>query len=182
MLDALDLWLLRAIYAGGTSPLWIDVVRLVTFLGSGWMLLGLTPFLFLTRMRSHALTLLVTLAATSGIVASVKAVAGRVRPCHALNWMHALPIAPPTDPSFPSGHAAGSFAFAAFVFAANRSAGLALTAVATLVALSRVALGVHYPSDVAAGALIGAVLGSLAARFVSAVRLLPDADSKVLRQ
>ena len=182
MLDTADLWLIRALYAGGSRPIWIDVVRLITFLGSGWMLLGLVPFLLMTRMRGQALTLLVTLAATSAIVASAKAFAGRVRPCHAHTWLQALPIALPTDPSFPSGHAAGSFAFAAFVFAMHRRAGLALAGVATLVALSRVALGVHYPSDVAAGALLGAALGWAGARALPAVGRLPDADSEAVRQ
>ena len=182
MLDAADLWLMRALYAGGSSANWIDVVRVVTFLGSGWTLLGLVPFLLMTRMRGHTLTLLVTLAATSGIVASAKALAGRVRPCHAYTWLQSLPITLPTDPSFPSGHAAGSFAFATFVFATHRRAGVALAGLATLVALSRVALGVHYPSDVAAGALLGATLGWLGARFLPAVRSLSDADSEAVGQ
>ena len=181
MLDSADLSLMRALYAGGSSAIWIDVVRLFTFLGSGWMLLGLVPLLLTTRMRGQTLTLLVTLAATSGIVASVKALAGRVRPCHAHAWMQELPIALPTDPSFPSGHAAGSFAFAAFVFATHRGAGLALAGVAALIALSRVVLGVHYPSDVAAGAFLGAALGWMGARVLPAVRL-SDADSEAIGQ
>jgi undecaprenyl-diphosphatase len=182
MFESLDLWLLRAMYAGGSDASWLQLVRFVTFLGSGWMLLGLVPLLFLTRMRGQTMTLLVTLAATSGIVASAKALAGRVRPCNALEWAQALPIDFPTDSSFPSGHAAGSFAFAAFVFASHRRAGLAIAAAATLVASSRVALGVHYPSDVAAGALVGAALGWIGARLVATVGGLPDADSEPVRQ
>jgi undecaprenyl-diphosphatase len=180
MFDSADLWLLRAVYAGGSGPIWLDVVLLVTFLGSGWMLLGLVP-LFFTRMRAGATTLLVTLVATSCVVASAKALAGRVRPCHALAFANALPIELPTDPSFPSGHAAGSFAFAAFVFAVHRRAGLAFAGLAILVALSRVALGVHYPSDVVAGAFLGGVFGWMGARRLSAVRLT-DADSQPVRQ
>jgi undecaprenyl-diphosphatase len=181
MLDSTDLWLLRAMYVGGASPIWVDVIRVLTFLGSGWMLLGLVPFLFLTKMRGQAVTLLVTLAVTSAVVASAKAFAGRVRPCHAQAWMQMLPIDLPTDASFPSGHAAGSFAFAAFVFATHRRAGFALAGLATLVALSRVALGVHYPSDVTAGALLGSALGWMGARGLSAVGLA-DADSEAVRQ
>jgi undecaprenyl-diphosphatase len=126
--------------------------------------------------------LLVTLAATSVVVASAKALAGRVRPCHTHAWLHALPIALPTDPSFPSGHAAGSFAFAAFVFTTHRRAGFALSCVALLIALSRVALGVHYPSDVAAGALLGTLLGWAGARCSAAVRPLPDANPEAVGQ
>jgi undecaprenyl-diphosphatase len=180
MFDAADVWLLRAVYAGGSGQGWLDVILGVTFLGSGWMMLALFP-LFFTKMRARALTLIVTLTVTSGIVATAKALGGRVRPCHGLAWMEALPIALPTDPSFPSGHAAGSFAFATFVLATHRRAGMALAALATLVAISRVALGVHYPSDVLAGALLGAALGWSGARLLPAVGLT-DADTEPVRQ
>jgi undecaprenyl-diphosphatase len=59
------------------------------------------------------------------------------------------------DPSFPSDHAAAAFAIAFAVLAFSRPVGRALLAVAAVIALTRVALGVHYPSDVLAGALVG---------------------------
>ena len=60
-----------------------------------------------------------------------------------------------TTLSFPSSHAVTSFA-------AARAFGVPLLwAVALPMALSRVYLGVHYPSDVAAGAALGTALGSL---------------------
>ena len=63
--------------------------------------------------------------------------------------------APSTDPSFPSDHAAVAFAIAFAVLAFSRRAGSVFLAAATLISLSRIALGLHYPSDVLAGALIG---------------------------
>jgi undecaprenyl-diphosphatase len=141
------------------------------------MLFGLLPCFFMPRLRFRAAALLATLAVTSAVVASAKTLAGRVRPYQAFTFAHTVPFELPTDPSFPSGHAAGSFAFAAFIGATNRRAGLVLAGLATLIALSRVALGVHYPSDVAVGALLGGVLGSLGARlFAMRVRsATPDA-------
>jgi membrane-associated phospholipid phosphatase len=59
------------------------------------------------------------------------------------------------DPSFPSDHAAAAFAIAFAVLAFSRRAGAMFLGGATLIALSRVALGMHYPSDVLAGALVG---------------------------
>ena len=67
---------------------------------------------------------------------------------------HAL-AARTTDPSFPSDHAAAAFAIAFAVFAFSRRAGIVFLVGAALIGLSRVALGMHYPSDVLAGALIG---------------------------
>jgi undecaprenyl-diphosphatase len=187
MIESADLWLLRALYAGGSDTGWLDILLVLTFLGSGWMLLGLVPALFSAKMRTPTVTLLLTLAVTSGGVASAKALAGRVRPCNALGWLRALPIELPSDPSFPSGHAAGSFAFAAFVLTSKRRVGVALLSLASLIALSRVALGVHYPSDVMAGALLGAAMGwtggQVSARLsASAAVGLTDADSESIRQ
>jgi undecaprenyl-diphosphatase len=59
------------------------------------------------------------------------------------------------DPGFPSDHATASFAIAVAVLLRNRRWGVALLLLATLLAVSRVALGIHYPSDVLAGAALG---------------------------
>jgi membrane-associated phospholipid phosphatase len=60
-----------------------------------------------------------------------------------------------TDPSFPSDHAAAAFAIAFAVLAFSRRAGALFLVAATAIGLSRIALGMHYPSDVVAGALVG---------------------------
>jgi len=60
-----------------------------------------------------------------------------------------------TDPSFPSDHAAAAFAIAFAVLVFSRWAGALFVVGATLIAVSRIALGMHYPSDVLAGALVG---------------------------
>ena len=61
----------------------------------------------------------------------------------------------PASTSFPSGHAAAGFAFAAAIGRDQPWLGLALRFLAAAVAYSRVHTGVHYPSDAVAGALIG---------------------------
>jgi undecaprenyl-diphosphatase len=66
-----------------------------------------------------------------------------------------LLAAPSPNPSFPSDHAAAAFAIAFAVLAFSRRAGALFLVVATAIGLSRIALGMHYPSDVLAGALVG---------------------------
>ena len=61
------------------------------------------------------------------------------------------------DNSFPSDHTAVAFAVAVAVLAFHRRLGLLLVAVAAGVGLDRVLVGVHYPVDVLAGALVGSV-------------------------
>jgi len=65
----------------------------------------------------------------------------------------------PTSASFPSGHAASGFAFAAAAGWNQPWLGMSLRFLAAAVAYSRVHNGVHYPGDVVVGSLIGAGTG-----------------------
>ena len=87
---------------------------------------------------------------------SIKLAIGRRRPA-----VEDLPhlMATPTGLSFPSSHSASSFAAARAYSRLLPPVGL--YPAAAMMALSRLYLGVHYPSDVAAGAALGTVMGSL---------------------
>ncbi len=74
----------------------------------------------------------------------------------------------PSSTSFPSGHSAAAFAFAAGVGHVIPAAAVPLSAFAALVAYSRVHTGVHYPGDIVAGALVGTVLGRVTSHRLSA--------------
>lgn len=63
--------------------------------------------------------------------------------------------------SFPSGHASFFFALATVVYLYNKKLGAWFLAAAVLISLARVYVGVHYPSDVLAGAIIGILVGLL---------------------
>jgi membrane-associated phospholipid phosphatase len=95
-------------------------------------------------------------AAAYALNAALKLVVGRRRPAGGL-------VPTPTQLSFPSAHAATSFAGARAYARAGGPAG-ALYALALGLALSRLRLGVHHPSDVVAGALLGLIVGGTAPR------------------
>lgn len=78
----------------------------------------------------------------------------RVRP-FVENHLTPLISQGPAEPSFPSGHAAFYFAIAAVIYFYNKKAGIVFLAVAFLMGVARVFVGVHWPSDILAGALIG---------------------------
>jgi undecaprenyl-diphosphatase len=59
------------------------------------------------------------------------------------------------DPGFPSDHATGAFAIAFALVLRDRVLGIVALALALVLSFGRVALGVHYPSDVFAGAVLG---------------------------
>jgi undecaprenyl-diphosphatase len=62
-----------------------------------------------------------------------------------------------TDPSFPSDHATAAFAIAVALLLRTRRVGWIALTMAIVVSVSRIAVGVHYPSDVLGGALIGSL-------------------------
>src|SRR5205823_628254 len=84
-------------------------------------------------------------------------VVGRARPYALTPAAHVL-VDRTSDFSFPSDHATAVGAVAAGLWLANRRFGLVATALALLMAFTRVYVGAHYPGDVIGGLLLGAVV------------------------
>ncbi len=72
-----------------------------------------------------------------------------------------LLVPPSSEPSFPSDHAVAAFAIAFTVAFVGRGLGALFLAAASVVSLSRVAAGLHYPGDVLGGAAIGFLSAAL---------------------
>jgi undecaprenyl-diphosphatase len=75
-----------------------------------------------------------------------------------INHLQIFTATLPTDPAFPSGHAATVFALAVTVWLHDKKVGVIFIAFAALVAYARVAANVHYPIDVIAGSIIGTIV------------------------
>lgn len=101
----------------------------------------------------------VTTFAADAAAFGVKDLTHRTRPFVAHPQIHPLYVV--HSSSFPAGHAATAFAGAVVLsFVVPRAAPL-LLAVAALIGFSRIYVGVHYPTDVLAGAVIGAAVGGI---------------------
>ncbi len=101
----------------------------------------------------------VAAAASAGLAVLVGAVVSdlvdRARPFVAEPGQLHLFIAHSADASFPSDHATASFAIAVAIVLRKRALGIAALVLAAILSVGRVAVGVHYPSDVLAGAVLG---------------------------
>jgi undecaprenyl-diphosphatase len=131
----------------------------------GVLLAGI--FLAQGRWRSMKARHAVVAAALASIVALevahvISSFWDRPRPYEAHPGATHLFVSSSPDPSFPSDHATVAFAIAVSILLRKRRLGLAVLGMAFVVGLSRVVVGVHYPTDV----LAGAVIGSLAALLV----------------
>ena len=133
----------------------------VTSLGDkGWffIVLGVVLFCF-KKTRKMGAAVLLSLAA-GGLIGNVfiKNIVMRDRPC----WIDGsvlLLIHSPEDYSFPSGHTLASFETAVSVFLYNRKWGVPALILAALIALSRLYLFVHFPTDVLSGMALGIFIG-----------------------
>jgi len=123
-----------------------------------WAGLALLWWLGNAFWRAWALTELLSIIGLAVLVLAIKFTIRRRRPEGEWGGMYRS-----TDPhSFPSGHAARAFLIAALAIGMGPVwFAIFLCFWAPLVALARVAMGLHYLSDIAAGAVLGAIAGGV---------------------
>jgi len=167
----LDEALFRALNAAGTNAAMDALMVVITTLGAAFIIVLFAVPLWWRGYREATFDFLLLLGITVVLTEGIKFLVGRPRPCNGVlpnvRTLIGYGCDAEFDPSFPSGHASRAFALAAFVGLRFRwRAGSAASAFAVLVGLSRIYLGVHWPSDVLAGALLGVGL-ALAFEFSS---------------
>ena len=94
-----------------------------------------------------------------GITELIRFFYHRPRPFLVYNDIH--PLISINEYSFPSGHAAFFFALATAIYFYNKRWGAWFFIAAILISISRVIAGIHYPSDIIGGAIIGVAVGYL---------------------
>jgi len=126
---------------------------------AGWFLFGWARGH--ARDRQGALTALAAAAGALLVNQGLSHLWGRDRPFTDHPRVVHLLIGHGADGSFPSDHAAAAFAIAAVLFAVHRRLGAVALLAAALMSVARVYVGVHYPGDVLAGALVGVAVAAL---------------------
>jgi membrane-associated phospholipid phosphatase len=161
----LDIAFRRLSTAANQSRLWLGVATAMALLGG-------------SRGRRAAFEGLLAIGATSASVnLGIKPLAHRPRPVRAEPATFGDRYVPmPKSTSFPSGHAASAFAFAFAISRETPRLAVPIGLLAGAVAHSRVHTGVHYPSDV----VIGSIVGSATAAMVTAsAHRVPSAAARL---
>lgn len=147
------------------APRWVQIWMIAaTRAGDGWLwyFAGLLVLLFGGRERFAALGAGGLAAFLSAVLfQALKRLTGRRRPCSVASHCWAT-LLPPDQFSFPSGHTMTAFAITVAFTQFYPSLAFGLMFCALSIAVSRVVLGMHFLSDVVAGAILGAGLGYLA--------------------
>lgn len=168
-LNNLDGNILLFIQQNMRSSILTPIFKLLSLLGNDgliWLII-IAVLLCFKKSRMIGLTALLSLIICFIINNEViKNLVARPRPFDVIAQLQVL-IARPTDFSFPSGHTASSFAAAgAFYYSGNKKWGVIALILAGAIGFSRLYLGVHYPSDVIIGALLGLLISMIVSRAI----------------
>lgn len=161
----------------------LDKVNIaITTLGNAgciWIVLTIAMLIFCKDKRvgwTSGLALLFSLLVINLVL---KNAVGRARPC----WIDTsvpLLVKNPKDYSFPSGHSSASFASAAAIvqYKAYRKQGVAAVLLASMIAVTRMYVFVHFPTDVLTGCVLGIIEGILAGFIIRAIFRRKDCIDK----
>lgn len=144
-------------------------MKFITFLGDSGMIWIIIALLCLlrpsTRRCGWSMIGALILSLVIGNL-TIKPLVARLRPFQQYPDLTSL-IPPPGEYSFPSGHSSSSFAAAMACFTNHKKAGIPALILAALIAFSRLYVCVHFPTDVLAGSLLGALLGAFSSRITA---------------
>ncbi|HTR82385.1 MAG TPA: phosphatase PAP2 family protein [Bacteroidota bacterium] len=144
------------------NPLFDWLMPFLTDLNKHWETIVIVALLWAWMMirggkngRTAGILLVLAIAASDQLSSAViKHLVGRIRPCHVLQGVRLL-VDCGSGLSFPSSHAVNNFAGATILSHYYRKYRWGWFSIASVIAFSRPYIGVHYPSDILGGAIIG---------------------------
>ena len=155
------------------TPIGDVVVPLITRLGDAgiiWIILTVLLLIIPKTRKTGVIMMAALLVDVLLCNVLIKNLVARTRPFD-VNTAVQLLIAKPQDYSFPSGHTAASFAsVTALYLAGEKKMWKAALVLAVLIALSRLYLYVHYPTDIIGGVIFGSLSGYLGYKIVEQIR------------
>ena len=163
----MDLVIFQTINQFALRWFWLDILAIFFARYLGYILIICLAFFLIKSFKKYwpmiVQAILAMILARLVIVEIVRLFWSRSRP-FVENNINVLLTHSPTS-SFPSGHAAFYFALATAVYFYNKKSGLLFFLAAILISFSRVFVGVHWPSDILAGAVVGIFSGWLVILF-----------------
>jgi len=158
----IDLYIFNLINGLAGKWAWLDYVEMFFAQYFEWFLwIALIIFLLINIKKSWKVFFEAFLAAgiSKFILAEIiRWMWFRPRPFVALNFIPLINQSA-DEASFPSGHASFYFAMSTIVYLYNKKAGIGFYIASCLIVLARVFVGVHWPSDILAGVLLGILVG-----------------------
>ena len=151
------------------NPVLTPILKVITTLGNGGAIWIVLAVLLLIIPKTRKVGFMTVLSLIGTLVINnmlLKNLVNRTRPYEVIEELTYL-VRTPTDSSFPSGHSACAFSVACIMFRRlPKKYGVPALVLAIVIALSRLYVGVHYPSDVLFGTISGIAI-SYAAEAVA---------------
>ena len=152
------------------NPILDNIMIFITSLGNGGMIWIAATIVLLIPKKTRKAGIMSAVALLGSLIINnniVKNIVQRPRPFVTFTDLQII-IPTPSEFSFPSGHTSSSFAAAAVFYRhLPKKLGLPAVILAGLIGFSRLYVGVHYPTDVIAGVLMGILLSYLAEFLVN---------------
>lgn len=173
----MDNFLFASVYSMAFKSVWTDAL-IILFAAYWEIVVAVALLIYLwspkinrvdlkIRARKVGWALFSAIVARFGVVELIRFLYPRERPFAANGW-DALINQNPLESSFPSGHATFFMALAVYlILAGDKKLGWFLLVSAVVIGLARVAAGVHWPSDITAGWLVGGIISFIVFKLVN---------------
>ena len=146
------------------------IMIFLTYIGDAgivWIVLSALFLMFKKTRKTGIMTSSALIFDLVTVNVLLKNIVARVRPYEVIEGLEIL-IEKQSDFSFPSGHTAASFGFVSVLwFNKNKKLWFPLTVLAILISYTRLYVGVHYPTDILGGALVGTLCGLFAVLVIN---------------